>query len=119
MSCQTIRFLGAPSSRHVIHKFNGKLNEKKVTENEFKADCVQITFPKEIRTLSTPHLDLHNWSQDIWFVRVKQAIAVADQNYPDEKEGGVCQRIILPNFCQKLHEIERNWTEGAPLWIRH
>ena len=55
MSCQTGRFLGAPSSRNDIHKFNGKLDEKKVTENqELKADCVLITFPKEIRALSTP-----------------------------------------------------------------
>ena len=68
---------------------------EKVTENqELKADCVLITFPKEIRALSTPQHGVHDCRQGIWFVQVKQAIAVADQNYPDEKEEGGCQPII-------------------------
>ena len=65
MSCQTVRFLGAPSSRNVIHNFNGKLNEKKVTENELKADSVQITFPKETCVLSIPQPGLHDWRRQL------------------------------------------------------
>ena len=52
---------------------------------------------------------------------VKQPGSVVDPGFPRWRWGGRCEPlslgrkpIILQDFCQKLHENERNWTEGAP-----